>query len=148
MHTPGRQEAQSEKVQKAQKTTDNEDKGHLVTEHLKLKVECKAVRFLNLKCVLLFAPIYLATAAFLPVVQWLDSFICPWKTETSGTLNWLDTHFPRVSQGHGMVGATCHLCDLPVEQVSRHQHGSHSLVGCPISQLAVAVMAPGKYLSV
>lgn len=78
-------------------------------------------------------------------LQWLDSFISPCN-ET--TLNCLDTHFSRVSQSHRMVGATSHFCDLPIEQVSRHEHGSHSLVGCPISQLAVTVMAPGKQLSI
>lgn len=58
------------------------------------------------------------------------------------------THFSRVSQSHRMVRATRHFCHLPVEQVSRDEHRSHSLVGRSISQLAVAIMSPGKQLSV
>lgn len=40
------------------------------------------------------------------------------------------------------------LCDLLIEQVGGHEPRSHPLVGRPISQLAVAVVAPGEQLPV
>lgn len=60
----------------------------------------------------------------------------------------LDTHFPRVGQSHGVVRAAGHLGDDLIQQVARHQHRRHLLIGCPVSQLAVTVMTPGKNCSI
>lgn len=59
-----------------------------------------------------------------------------------------DTHFSWVRKSHWVVRTTGHLCDLLIEQAGRHEHWSYSLVGCPVSQLAVTIMAPGKQFSI
>lgn len=58
------------------------------------------------------------------------------------------TYFSSVGQSHGVVGATGHLCDNLIQQVCRHQHRGHLLIGCSISQLAVTIMTPGKNRSI
>lgn len=47
-----------------------------------------------------------------------------------------------------MVGATGHLCHSLVKEVGGHQGWGQSVVGGPIAELAVAIVAPGKHLSV
>ena len=52
------------------------------------------------------------------------------------------------SEGDGVVRATGHLRHPLVEQVSGDLGWGQAMVGGPISQLAVAVVSPGKHLSV
>lgn len=59
-----------------------------------------------------------------------------------------NTHFSHVGQSHGVVRAAGHLSDDLIQQVGRHQHRGHLLIGCPDSQLAVTVMTPGKNCSI
>lgn len=47
-----------------------------------------------------------------------------------------------------MVGATGHLCHSLAEEVGGHEGRGQSVVGGPIAQLAVAIVAPGKHLSI
>lgn len=47
-----------------------------------------------------------------------------------------------------MVGATGHLCHSLAKEVGGHQGGGQSVVGGPIAQLAVAIVAPSKDLSI
>ncbi len=51
-------------------------------------------------------------------------------------------------EGNSVVGATGHLCHTLAKEVSRHQGRGQSVVGGPIAQLAVAIVAPSKHLSI
>lgn len=51
-------------------------------------------------------------------------------------------------EGNSVVGATGYFCHSLAEEVSRHEGRSQSMVGGPIAQLAVAIVAPSKNLSV
>lgn len=47
-----------------------------------------------------------------------------------------------------MVGATGHLCHSLAKEVGGHEGRGQSMVGGPIAQLAVAIVAPCKNLSI
>lgn len=51
-------------------------------------------------------------------------------------------------EGNGVVGATGHLCHSLAQQVGGNQGRVQAVVGGAVAQLAVAVMAPSKHLSV
>jgi len=51
-------------------------------------------------------------------------------------------------EGNSVVGATSHLCHSLAKEVGGHQSRDQSMVGGPISQLAVAIVAPGKYFTI
>ena len=51
-------------------------------------------------------------------------------------------------EGNGVVGATGHLRHSLAEEVGGHEGRGQSVVGGSIAQLAVAIVAPGKNLSI
>lgn len=51
-------------------------------------------------------------------------------------------------QSYGVVGATGHFCHPLVDEVGGDQCGDQTMVGGPISKLAVAIVAPGKHLPI
>lgn len=57
-------------------------------------------------------------------------------------------HLSLGSQGDGVVGAAGHLRHLLAEEVGGHEGGSQSVIGGPVAQLAVAVVAPSKDLPI
>lgn len=57
-------------------------------------------------------------------------------------------HLSVSSQGDGVVGAAGHLRHLLVQEVGGHEGGGQSVVGGPVAQLAVAVVAPSEHLPI
>lgn len=57
-------------------------------------------------------------------------------------------HLSVGSQGDGVVGAAGHLRHLLVQEVGGHEGGGQSVVGGPVAQLAVAVVAPSEHLPI
>lgn len=51
-------------------------------------------------------------------------------------------------EGNSVMGATGHLCHSLVKEVGGYKGRGQSVVGGPIAQLAVAIVSPGKYLSI
>lgn len=51
-------------------------------------------------------------------------------------------------EGNSVVGATGHFCHSFAEEVGGHQGRGQPVVGGPVSQLAVAIVAPGIHLSI
>ena len=51
-------------------------------------------------------------------------------------------------EGDGVVGAAGHLHHLLVEEVGGDQGRYQPVVGGPVAQLAVAIVAPGKHLPI
>ena len=57
-------------------------------------------------------------------------------------------HLSISCSGDSVVGATGHLCHPLAQEVGGHQGRGQSVVGGPIAKLAVAIVAPGKHLSI
>lgn len=57
-------------------------------------------------------------------------------------------HLPVGRQGDGVVRAAGHLRHLLAQEVGGHEGGSQSVIGGPIAQLAVAVVAPSEDLPI
>lgn len=51
-------------------------------------------------------------------------------------------------EGDSVVGATGHLCHSLAQEVGGHQGRDEPMVGGPIAQLTVAIVAPSKHLSI
>lgn len=58
------------------------------------------------------------------------------------------TYLSITCESYGVVGATGHFCHPLVDEVGGDQGGGQTMVGGPISQLAVAIVAPGKHLPI
>lgn len=51
-------------------------------------------------------------------------------------------------EGNSVVGATGHFCHSLAEEISGHQGRGQPVVGGAISELAVAIVAPGIHFSI
>lgn len=60
----------------------------------------------------------------------------------------LNSHLSVLGERHGVMGAARHPGHLLVLQVTADQNGGQSLVGGAVAQLAVAVVAPCKQLTI
>ena len=66
------------------------------------------------------------------------------KTEVSKKGTYLSVS----GEGDGMVGAAGYLHHLLAEEVGGDQGRYQAMVGGPVAQLAVAIVAPGKHLPI
>lgn len=58
------------------------------------------------------------------------------------------TNLSITGEGDGVVGAAGHFCHSLVKEVGWYQGRGQTMVGGPISQLAVAIVAPGVNLTI
>lgn len=58
------------------------------------------------------------------------------------------TYLSISGEGNGVVRTTGYFCHSLAEEVGRHQGGGQPMVSGPISQLAIAIMTPGKDLTI
>lgn len=61
---------------------------------------------------------------------------------------WITLYLSIGCQGNGVVGSTGHLYHSLTQKVSGHEGRDQAMVGGAIAQLTVAIVAPGKNLSI